>query len=498
MDETRQDILTKAHGWIGNLDAPNILWVSGHPGVGKSTIASTLVTSLGTSHRLGSSFFFVRDNPTLATPAALWCSVAYDLAQLYPVVLRVVLDKLHEQEVGVNTANIGMLFRRLIEEPLKLAVEIPKDRLPVVVVDALDECGGLDGPRSRHRENLLKTIRSWSRLPSIFKLIVTSRREDDIMRAFSSVRHESIPLLSGESVGIESSDDIHLFLKARFARIAEGYPDSLPCTWPGPAIINELTSRAAGLFIWATTVTEFIDKGEPEEQLGHIQKGNIKDGDLTALYSRILVISFGRPSADVLNAFHIIVGAIILMKTPLRRTDYLRLLPVKATMLDFICKGLQSVMVSGDVLRFNHKSFVDFLTDPTVCPKEFLIDVITQNETLALASLQVMAGLEFNICGIETSHVRNGDILNLDERVKRTISTHVRYSCLFWADHLQATAFSLKLLHEVKVFMRTRLLYWIEVLSLVKEVRVATGILKVVVDWCDVSFFLCGVRSRLK
>jgi hypothetical protein len=160
-------------------------------------------------------------------------------------------------------------------------------------------------------------------------------------------------------------------------------------------------------------------------------------------------------------------------------------------MLDFICKGLQSVMISGDVLRFNHQSFVDFLTDPMQCPKEFLIDVITQNETLALASLQAMAGLQFNICGIETSHVRNDEIVDLDEREK-TISTFLRYSCLFWADHLQATAFSLKLLHEVKVFMRTRFLYWLEVLSLVKEVRVATGILKVVVDWCDVSY-LCRV-----
>jgi hypothetical protein len=146
-------------------------------------------------------------------------------------------------------------------------------------------------------------------------------------------------------------------------------------------------------------------------------------------------------------------------------------------------------MISGDVLRFNHQSFVDFLTDPTVCPKAFLVDIITQNETLVLASLRAMAGLQFNICEIETFYVRNDEILDLDER-KKTISIFLKYSCLFWADHLQATAFSLKLLHEVrKVFMRTRFLYWLEVLSLVKEVRVATGILKVVVGWCDVSFF---------
>jgi hypothetical protein len=39
---------------------------------------------------------------------------------------------------------------------------------------------------------------------------------------------------------------------------------------------------------------------------------------------------------------------------------------------------------------------------------------------------------------------------------------------------------SLKLLHEVKVFMCTCFLYWLEVLSLVKEVCVAMGIIKVV------------------
>jgi hypothetical protein len=40
-------------------------------------------------------------------------------------------------------------------------------------------------------------------------------------------------------------------------------------------------------------VTEFIDKGEPKEQLRYIQEGSIKDGDLTELYSQILRITFG-------------------------------------------------------------------------------------------------------------------------------------------------------------------------------------------------------------
>jgi hypothetical protein len=69
-------------------------------------------------------------------------------------------------------------------------------------------------------------------------------------------------------------------------------------------------------------------------------------------------------------------------------------------------------MISRDILQFNHQSFVDFLTNPTVCPKALLVDIIMQNETLTLASLQAMAGLEFNICEIETSYVRNDEILD--------------------------------------------------------------------------------------
>jgi hypothetical protein len=72
-------------------------------------------------------------------------------------------------------------------------------------------------------------------------------------------------------------------------------------------------------------------------------------------------------------------------------------------------------MISGDILQFNHQSFVDFLTDPTVCTKAFLVDIIMQNETLTLTSLQAMAGLEFNICEIENSYIRNDEILDLDE-----------------------------------------------------------------------------------
>jgi hypothetical protein len=75
----------------------------------------------------------------------------------------------------------------------------------------------------------------------------------------------------------------------------------------------------------------------------------------------------------------------------------------------------------------------------------------------------------------------------LAERVEKAICAHLAYSSRFWADHLRATAFSLELLFKVKAFIRARFLYWLEVLSLVKDVSIATQTLRTIVEWCGVS-----------
>ena len=41
MEGTRLDILGKINAWTTDFDAPNILWLKGHPGVGKSAIATS-------------------------------------------------------------------------------------------------------------------------------------------------------------------------------------------------------------------------------------------------------------------------------------------------------------------------------------------------------------------------------------------------------------------------------------------------------------------------
>ena len=142
MEGTRQDILARIDGWAMNTDGPNILWLNGHPGVGKSAITSSLVENWRSSGRLGSSFFFRRERATVMTPNALWRTVAYDLGRRYPSIRKHLVTVLNANETLPSTSNPDVLFRQLIHETVTAS---ECESLLIIVVDALDECGGVDG-----------------------------------------------------------------------------------------------------------------------------------------------------------------------------------------------------------------------------------------------------------------------------------------------------------------------------------------------------------------
>ncbi|KIM20489.1 hypothetical protein M408DRAFT_81907, partial [Serendipita vermifera MAFF 305830] len=483
MEGTRQNILAEIRRWMEDIDAPNILWLKGYPGVGKSAIASSVMEQVRSLKRLGSSFFFQREKANSMTPNALWRVVAYDLARQYPAIKEKIIAALKNDETISVTLDIDRLFHQLIHDPLVGSQGILKGPPPVVILDALDECGGLDGQRSEHRRSLLRTLKDWSRLPRKFKLFVTSRDESDIGRLFSTISHHVVEVFTGQLVEAQSSGDIEKFLRSRFQEISAAYSRSLRPDWPGSPIIQELTAKSQGLFIWVKVITNFADSGDPEEQLSQILRGG-GAGDMSTLYSFILNSFFPNPSTALIGSFRSILGAVILAKIPFSVPSLIRLLSLKPTTMERICNGLQAVMDSRATLRIQHQSFVDFLIDPSKCPSAFLIDRKRENQSLTIACLRTMRdGLQFNICDLETSYLRNSDVPNIAARVEKCIPPELSYSCLFWASHLKETPFRLEELSYLEDFMDKQFLYWLEVLSLIKRVNVASSMLWTLIDW---------------
>ncbi|KAF5362000.1 hypothetical protein D9756_002768 [Leucocoprinus leucothites] len=465
MPDTRVGILSDVDARLHDNKSSNIIWIKGFPGVGKSALASTIISRLRNRGELLSYFIFDRAKPTTSTTRALWRRVSWDLARLYPAARSSLLKRIDDE-----TLDRGDLSTVRLRQPV------------VVVIDAADECGGLEGPRSDDRKTLLKTLEQWhSELPKNFKVVVTSREEDDIKRRISPIStHIHV------SIGTnEASSDICKYLEGRLGDIASAYSE-LPVDWARQTA-NHLAQRAAGVFIWATTIANFIEAGEPQSQLEDIDAGlglGGEEGSLYALYANILKISFKNLHGKQMEAFKCVVGAVIFAQRPFHNSEFAAISPVvTGSMLEYIRNGMRSVIDQGPTLRFVHQSFVDFLLSPG-CPDEFTIREPEQQQQLSALCLTTMSKqLRFNICGLETSSLKNADVPDIETKVEVGIPPLLSYSCCFVADHLRHTAFDECLMDGMRVVFKEKLLYWLEAMSLLKEMHRVVPILRMVVDW---------------
>jgi hypothetical protein len=137
-------------------------------------------------------------------------------------------------------------------------------------------------------------------------------------------------------------------------------------------------------------------------------------------------------------------------------------------------------------LRALHTSFSDFLTDESRS-KTFYVDPSHQNRCLAMSSLRVMKiGLQFNICQLKTSYLRNSDIPELPSLTEKYIPPYLSYACRAWAAHLVVTPYDGETAESLRIFLYQQLLYWLEVLSLIGKVDIASPMLLSILAWIQV------------
>ena len=490
MKGTRLSILQQIEIEIKRTDGHNVIWIRGSPGVGKSALAASITTQLQDQKRRVTWFRFDRTESTTITTNALWRVVARDLACWYPSIRQ----QLAQGNAELSSSNIDRLFDTLIEEPLSTLNHDPHEQLPVIVIDALDECGGLrhDSTGQKDYEGLLHTLQRWAQKDHLkkFKVIITSRPDDRITQTFpdSISTHVNIP--SGKDVkpGDSASNDICAFLKKR-----------LEVTNMGDAWVNEaldyLVPRSAGMFIWATTAADFL-LVNPETRFDSLKQGDHSGGlnNLHSLYLTVVTTSFGHAIEQEIKAIISVIGATIFAKQPLDDTALMRLPGVEnLQMLKFIKNGLISVIDSDSIFRFHHRSFEDFLLSSS-----FLKDIPKLSDVqdrklherqLAVLCLNTMVSseLHFNMCDLKSSSVKNANISTSD---KSAISPLVSYSSQFWADHLVQTQRGENLMKAVEFVMYEKLLFWIEVMSILGKAHEVSAILKKALEWPGLSVCL--------
>ncbi|TFK59438.1 hypothetical protein BDN72DRAFT_746305, partial [Pluteus cervinus] len=87
-------------------------------------------------------------------------------------------------------------------------------------------------------------------------------------------------------------------------------------------------------------------------------------------------------------------------------------------------------------LQILHPSLADYLLD-TSQPTLFHINKGQVHYLLFQKSVNILCTqLKFNICNLETSHIPNTQISDLEDRITTDISHELQYSSQFWVYHV--------------------------------------------------------------
>jgi hypothetical protein len=235
--------------------------------------------------------------------------------------------------------------------------------------------------------------------------------------------------------------------------------------------IQAMTNHANGLFVYAATAVRYIlaglPKTDPQKSVDYLLKGapllHLDDLYYYVMNEAIQIPGESDPRAQ--DEYYLslkVLHTIILLFEPMNPGNLAEFLGIEEKALRNILSPLSAVIYipdnNEDKIQIIHLSFREFLitrisskrSDLVFCTEQQMYDI-------ACNVLQVMQdNLRFNICGLETSCLRNDDMPNLKEKLDDNLPTWLRYSCIFWGDHLSVLPQSTKIDKKVLDFFNIK------------------------------------------
>ncbi|KAH8802362.1 mycorrhiza-induced NACHT/WD-repeat protein [Flagelloscypha sp. PMI_526] len=475
---TRLNILREIISWAKDKNRPllsSLFWIFGLAGTGKSTIAQSVCETLEKDGLLASSYFCSLQldsrNSKHIVP-----SIAYHLATRYPIFKKHLASKLRD-DPECAFSRISSQFRDLLCVPWGLfikEVEAAPLQPCVIVIDALDECDN-----GNEVLGVILDAIDRDELPGI-RFLATSRPVDALVQKALKMRRG--PQIALHEVKKEEvSGDIRLFFEEQLHETVE------------PATIHQLTARADGLFIFASTLvkhvvpnSKFMTRSEIQEKLRQIflPREGEKVVGLDALYNHILhdTLSLEEFGNDGFQLRLLVVQIVVC-------TEQATTADVIADLLDYdvkdvigIVNSLHSVLFTrglGEPIYVIHASFHDFIVSRA--QGQFKCNLSSIHLRLSEACLGGMEEkLKFNICNIKSSFTTSDDLpAPLD-----SIGEPLAYACRYWWAHVQHCTQAVQegMRQRISEMMEKKGLFWIEVMTLLEDERrcqdILTGISK--------------------
>ena len=491
---TRKDVLGEIEHWLISEQDKYVFWLNGLAGTGKSTIAQTFAETTFADGKLGASFFCSRDFADRSNLQMIFPTLAFQLAYQYPRFRKELLQVLKARP-DVGRESLCSQMEKLVVGPLK-AVHIST----LIIIDALDECKD-EEPASA----ILSILSRYAdEIPDV-KFFITGRPEPRIRSGFrlKSLRPitEVFRLHNVERSSVDS--DIKLFFRTHLTEIVKARSDcDFTEDWPNSLDIDILCEKAAGFFIYASTVVKLVAfrHRTPTEQLERIistPQNTTHEGrsGIDLLYTQVLEQAVADVDTDddddeIHRRFKAVVGTVLLVFNPLSvraLSDLLRMSSIPTTL-----RSLHSLLLipdgPEDPVRIFHKSFPDFLTDHKRCKdKQFFVDPTVHHAEILLSCLKLMRErLKRNICNLDDYAVLS-EVKDPSTYKKDHIGDALEYACCFWTKHLveipSSSPFAEEVQRAIDQFFTTHLLCWIEVLVLTKNLDAGVYAINDVEQW---------------
>ena len=489
---TRKSVLWEIEHWLAGQQEQQIFWLNGLAGTGKSTIAQTLAETAFAGGKLGASFFCSRNFADRSNLQAIFPTLAFQLAYRF-IPFRDKLLQVLKACPDVAQESLCSQMEKLIVGPLK-ATGI----FPLIIIDALDECKD-EEPASAILSILSHYV---NEIPNV-KFFITGRPEPRIRSGF---RLKSLlpitAILRLHEVKPEAvNNDIKLLFQTCLSELVRERSDcNLTEVWPSSSEIDILCEKAAGFFIYASTVIKFVMSKNhmPIRRLKLITslpQGTSHEGrsGIDILYTQVLkqaVDGVDPDDGEFYSHFKTVVGAVLLAFNPLSVNALSDLLGVSG--ISTTLRSLHSLLLvpTSEVapIRIFHKSFPDFLTDPRRCmDHQFFVHPPIHHAEILLSCLKLMRErLKRDVC-VLGDYVILSEVEDLADCRKDHIGDALEYACCFWTKHLLRTPSSGHSIREVQEaidqFFTTCLLFWIEVLGLMEKLDIGVHALNDIQQW---------------
>ena len=385
-------------------------------------------------------------------------------------------------------------MEKLLVGPLKAT-----QTTTLIIIDALDEC------KDKEPASAILSILSHyvDRIPTV-KFFITGRPEPRICSGFQL--RSLVPItevLKLHEVKPEAVDrDIELFFRTQLTSLAKNQSNFDPTViWPRPSDIRVLCKRAAGFFIYASTVVKFItlETKSPSEQLSLIISlpQNTTEGrsGVDQLYTLILQQAINDTNPGSIRRYlqlQTVVGAVLVLFNPLSIKDLSDLLGCSMQYIQNATQSLHSLLhVPGSIeesIQILHKSSYNFLVDPNCCEDaKFVIKTTAHHAEILLACLGLMEKrLKRNICNLDDYTILS-EAKVASTHKKAHIGDALEYACRFWTKHLleisSSSLYTKEVEKAIEKFFTVHLLHWIEVLVITGNLGVGVYAMNDIQQW---------------